>query len=309
MKNQDIQNKLLAPFNDSDIEWRLQWVNNDNTSGLAVPYVDNRAIQTRLDDVIGIDNWKNEYIPWHNAMYMDSNKNKRQFESQICGISIYFEGKNEWITKYDGAEDSEIESIKGGLSDSMKRAAVQWGIGRYLYSTESVFVDVELNKKGKPDFKKGQRDKLDGAHQACVKKMFRTTATSTQQKPSKEQNSQPAQNTAASQQVPHVPAQSAQVQQQAAQAVQSFVPKTVAATDGSYCIVNAVLTPSVRNGNNTNLQLRDTNGKTIQAYMQGTHPGLVPGTWIVNAQITSQMKEDIVFFSLNGFDFATQQAA
>ena len=51
------------------------------------------------------------------------------------------------MTKTDGAENSDIEPVKGGLSDSFKRAAVQWGIGRYLYSMGAVWVDVE--QKGK----------------------------------------------------------------------------------------------------------------------------------------------------------------
>ena len=55
--------------------------------------------------------------PWH------SNGKK---EAQLCGIAIFFEGRG-FITKWDGAEDSDIEAVKGGLSDSMKRAAVQWG--------------------------------------------------------------------------------------------------------------------------------------------------------------------------------------
>lgn len=63
-------------------------------------------------------------------------------DAQLCGIAIYFEGKG-FITKWDGAEDSDIEPIKGGLSDSMKRAAYQWGIGRVLYSLDTVWVDIE----------------------------------------------------------------------------------------------------------------------------------------------------------------------
>ena len=82
-----------------------------------MPYVTNRAIQNRLDDVMGPDRWHNEFKPWHST-------GKR--ESQLCGISLYFEERG-WITKWDGAEDSDIEPIKGGLSDSMKRAANQWG--------------------------------------------------------------------------------------------------------------------------------------------------------------------------------------
>jgi len=46
-----------------------------------------------------------------------------------------------------GAENSDIEPVKGGLSDSFKRAAVQWGIGRYLYSLGAVWVDVEQRGK------------------------------------------------------------------------------------------------------------------------------------------------------------------
>ena len=52
-----------------------------------------------------------------------------------------------FITKWDGAEDSDIEPVKGGLSDSMKRAAVQWGIGRYLYSMGALWVDVEQSEQ------------------------------------------------------------------------------------------------------------------------------------------------------------------
>lgn len=46
-----------------------------------------------------------------------------------CGISIKIDG--EWITKWDAAENTQVEAVKGGRSGAMKRAAVQWGIGRY----------------------------------------------------------------------------------------------------------------------------------------------------------------------------------
>lgn len=67
--------------------------------------------------------------------------------SQLCALSIYDESRKEWVTKTDGAENSDIEPVKGGLSDSFKRAAVQWGIGRYLYSMGALWVDVEQRGK------------------------------------------------------------------------------------------------------------------------------------------------------------------
>lgn len=45
----------------------------------------------------------------------------------------------------DGAENTDIEPVKGGLSDAYKRAAVKWGIGRYLYDMEAAWVDVDSN--------------------------------------------------------------------------------------------------------------------------------------------------------------------
>ena len=129
-----IREELARPFAPEDLEWRIQVTSKDKTSGLAIPYVTNRAIQDRLDEVVGPENWYNDYKPWHGNGKKDA---------QICGISIYFEDKG-FITKWDGAEDSDIEPIKGGLSDSMKRSAVQWGIGRVLYKmTKPVWVKIE----------------------------------------------------------------------------------------------------------------------------------------------------------------------
>ena len=77
-----IQQELARPFAPEDLEWRLQRAIESQMRGIAVPYVTNRAIQARLDDVVGPDGWYNEYKPWHS----DGKKN-----AQICGISIYFQ--------------------------------------------------------------------------------------------------------------------------------------------------------------------------------------------------------------------------
>lgn len=161
----ELLSRLAAPFAAEDLEWRLQIAYEDRMQGIAVPYVTNRAIQNRLDDVMGPDRWHNEFKPWHST-------GKR--ESQLCGISLYFEERG-WITKWDGAEDSDIEPIKGGLSDSMKRAANQWGIGRVLYSMDTVWVNVE--KKGKSFIiKPTERGKLDARYLETLKSLGLTPA-------------------------------------------------------------------------------------------------------------------------------------
>ncbi|RCW44252.1 Rad52/Rad22 family DNA repair protein [Paenibacillus prosopidis] len=127
MDDREIMKRLQDPFLPDEIEWRVGSTNGDKTKGIALAYVTNRAIQNRLDEVFGVFGWRNEFREWKN-------------NSQLCGISVKVDG--EWVTKWDGADDSNMEAVKGGLSDAMKRAAYQWGIGRYLYNLESVWVDL-----------------------------------------------------------------------------------------------------------------------------------------------------------------------
>ena len=135
---QEKMEALKKPFKHTEIEWMLTAIAQDKQKGLAVAFVSNRAIQNRLDEVFGLDGWKNEYKPWKDYIEKDN-----RVSSQLCGISIYDDEKKEWITRWDGAADTDIEPIKGGLSASMKRAAGMFGIGRYLYDIEGVWVNIE----------------------------------------------------------------------------------------------------------------------------------------------------------------------
>ena len=156
---EELRAVLSAPFSSSDIEWRVSATNAEKTQGLAVPYVTNRAIQNRLDDTVGIDGWYNDFRPWKNG------------SAQLCGISIFFPQLEQCLTKWDGADDSEFESVKGGLSDSMKRAAVEWSIGRYLYGMTQVWVTVQITNSGKKSnarIRDEERPRLDQAHDEWV---------------------------------------------------------------------------------------------------------------------------------------------
>ena len=80
-------------------------------------YITARDVMDRLDEVFKPDGWQTRYDYIGGRM--------------ICYLSCKVKG--EWITKADGADDTQIEAAKGGISDSLKRASVQWGIARYLY--------------------------------------------------------------------------------------------------------------------------------------------------------------------------------
>lgn len=125
--------KLKDFFSEEDIEWRAQRsdVKDGKPWAMMLAYIDNRAVMNRLDEVCGPENWWNEYRTAPDG-------------GVLCGITINTSGGP--VTKWDGAGNTEVEAVKGGLSDSMKRAAVQWGVGRYLYCMKATF--AEFSAKG-----------------------------------------------------------------------------------------------------------------------------------------------------------------
>lgn len=158
MNMEEILKELKSPFPYEDIDWKVQVTNKDKTRGMAVAYLDSRAIQKRLDEAVGAMNWTNEFMLW-------------QDKAQICGIGLYDAERGTWVMKYDGAENTDIEPVKGGLSDSFKRAAVLWGIGRYLYDMASIWVEIEPNGKSW-QIKKSEYDKLRRHYDANVDALF-----------------------------------------------------------------------------------------------------------------------------------------
>ena len=122
---------LKEPFGLGHIDWRVARAGEKDGKVWArvLAYLTARAIQDRLDNVCGPENWRNEYDTAPGG-------------GVLCGISIRC--GDEWITKWDGASQTDIEAVKGGLSAALKRAAVQWGIGRYLYDLDEGFAHVHV---------------------------------------------------------------------------------------------------------------------------------------------------------------------
>ena len=129
---------LEYPFTAAEIEWRVLRTTKDKIKGQVVAFVDSRAIQKRLDDVLGRENWQNRLctVPGKD----------NGGTTHICEISIYYADRGEWINKSDGAGCTDIEPIKGGLSNAFKRAASMWGIGRYLYNMAGIWIPIKDGK-------------------------------------------------------------------------------------------------------------------------------------------------------------------
>lgn len=132
----ELEAELKKPFTFEEIEWRIgsSFERNGEVKALALPYVTSRAIMDRLDAVFGLDGWTDEYQSWGN-------------NAQLCAITVRIGDR--FIKKWDGAESTDIESVKGGLSNALKRTAVKFGIGRYLYSFDPIWVRCEIKGKTK----------------------------------------------------------------------------------------------------------------------------------------------------------------
>lgn len=153
---QDLFDALSAPFPTEAIDWRVGSTNGEKTKGLALAYVDARAVMDRLDTVCGMDGWSNEYQFGHGSLV-------------VCKLSIQMPD-GAIVAKCDGAGETDVEGQKGALSDALKRAAVRFGIGRYLYGMDSPWVSITPMGKS---FRiaDGERTKLDELHDKVAQRV------------------------------------------------------------------------------------------------------------------------------------------
>src|SRR5262249_44895061 len=129
-----ITEALSVPFDPKDVKFKPQMVKNNRA--LAMAYIDARLIQDRLDDVLGAEHWQDEY-----QLLADG--------AVVCRLRLKLGGR--WITKMDVGSPSEQpdvgDRLKAAFSDALKRAAVKFGIGRYLYRLPAQWVDYDPAKK------------------------------------------------------------------------------------------------------------------------------------------------------------------
>lgn len=110
-----------------EIECRIGTIKKDGTGLSLLLYKDARCDMNILDETVGPMNWKREHSR----------------DNSNCTVSIYCSDKNEWVGKEDVGKESNTEAEKGLASDSFKRACVNWGIGRELYTAPFIWVSCD----------------------------------------------------------------------------------------------------------------------------------------------------------------------
>jgi len=122
--------QLLIPFKAGQIHWRVGSVTKDKSKAMALAYLDSRDVMRRLDDVLGIDGWQCNYTTDGDVL--------------ICNIGIKVNGQ--WVWRANGGAESNTEPEKGKASSAFKRAAVLFGIGRYLYQMPNKWCAIDQYK-------------------------------------------------------------------------------------------------------------------------------------------------------------------
>lgn len=129
MNNQNLQRKLSAYI---PIKWRVQSI-SDRVASL-VCYIDARDNMKRLDEVFGVGGWQRDQKEIAGVVY--------------GGVGVLVDG--EWVWKWDAGTESNTEEEKGQSSDAFKRACVNFGIGRFMYSLPIIKLPVANNNRKKP---------------------------------------------------------------------------------------------------------------------------------------------------------------
>lgn len=118
---------LAAPFEPSELEWRVGSKTKKGDKSTLLVYLTARAVMARLDAVAGPAGWRDAYTPLFDG---------GRIAGYLCELSLEVE-PGRWVSKVDGADVTDIEAIKGGISSALKRAASKWLVGRYLYDVDS----------------------------------------------------------------------------------------------------------------------------------------------------------------------------
>lgn len=142
--DRDALRALVAPFKATEVRWRVGSTTKDKTKGSALAYVDGRAVMHRLDDVFGPAGWSFETRPV--SISATNRKGETVLQDGFTGRLTVEWPSGRTSVKEDVGSASDIEPLKGAVSDALKRVAVMVGVGRYLYALPAQWVALKDGK-------------------------------------------------------------------------------------------------------------------------------------------------------------------
>lgn len=137
---------MFRRLNADEIECRVQ--SNKDNGCILLLYKNARCDMNILDETVGQMNWQRDHKELKGVMY--------------AGVGIYNDERSEWVWKWDCGSESNTDAQKGEASDSFKRACVNWGIGRELYTAPFIWINrndyevIDKTNRCKDSFRVGE---------------------------------------------------------------------------------------------------------------------------------------------------------
>lgn len=129
-----MENEEIRTLKANEIATRVQSIHSYNQQGkdkvgvMILLYKDARVDMSILDEVYGRNNWQRTHEVINGNLF--------------CNIDIWDKEKKCWVRKQDVGTESNTQKEKGQASDSFKRAGINVGIGRELYTAPTIFIEL-----------------------------------------------------------------------------------------------------------------------------------------------------------------------
>jgi hypothetical protein len=139
--------ELEVPFSPDRVRWRVTNTTHDKKRGQIVPYADSRAYTDRLNALFTPQGWTREY----KVETMTNITRVRKGESIVsgkvlvtCTVTILSIGSHsgtgeEWADDDNGMTSPDAQAFK--------RACSCFGLGRYFYDIQAIWVDLDQNRQ------------------------------------------------------------------------------------------------------------------------------------------------------------------
>jgi len=139
---------LEVPFDPRVINWRVTNTSrNGKLRGQVIPYADQRAYTDRLNELFTPAGWTRRYNV-HTSANFERGKDQRTVakvfvtcELGITGLGMHSATGEEWSDDENAVTSAEAQAFK--------RSCACYGLGRYLYHFNGVWVDLDDRRRPK----------------------------------------------------------------------------------------------------------------------------------------------------------------
>jgi hypothetical protein len=146
MAEKDLYHRLREPFDIRFISWKINNYNSAKTKAMITFYLDARAVQHRLNEVLGVEGWSFSFTELEKDKGVHGKLTVYFFAPEADKASRRDECIVNEVTREDVGYATTTEKsdwYKDAVSDALKRCAVHFGVGHFLYALPNLWIDTK----------------------------------------------------------------------------------------------------------------------------------------------------------------------